>query len=195
MRLIAVAAFAALAGAPASADPAAREKYQPIIDELAKKHDVPEKLIHRIIMRESRYASNLAAKGHYGLMQIKPATARSMGYKGAPAGLLDPRANLTYGVPYLANAYHVAGRNEDAAVKLYAGGYYFVAKRKGLLAELRTANSPSLGKEEPPPAAAFAPAPEPEPEGPFGGLFKAFNRDEPAAATTTPPESPAEPPQ
>lgn len=194
MRFASSLVCAALSASAAIADPAAREQFQPVIADLAKKHDVPEKLIHRIVMRESRYAPRLVGKGNYGLMQIKPATARGMGYKGAPDGLLDGKTNLTYGVPYLANAYHLAGRKEDAALKLYSGGYYFVAKRKGLLATLRTANSPSLVKEEPPPpAAAFAPAPEPEPEGPFGSLFKAFSHDGPAAATT--PDSPPGPQQ
>ena len=124
----------------AQADPSHRPKYQPIMDELARKHDVPERLIHRIIMRESKYAPHLVSRGNYGMMQIKPATARGMGYTGAPSGLLDARTNLTYAVPYLANAYHIAGRNEDAAVRLYAGGYYYVAKRKGMLAQLQTAH-------------------------------------------------------
>ena len=71
-------------------------------------------------------------------MQIRYATARGMGYRGAVSGLLDANTNLTYAVPYLANAYRVAGGNPDRAVALYAGGYYYEAKRKGLLHTLRT---------------------------------------------------------
>jgi soluble lytic murein transglycosylase-like protein len=71
-------------------------------------------------------------------MQIRYATARGMGYKGAVSGLLDANTNLTYAVPYLANAYRIAGGNPDRAVALYAGGYYYEAKRKGLLHTLRT---------------------------------------------------------
>ena len=40
---------------------------------------------------------------------------------------------MTYAVKYLANAYRVAGGNESRAVALYAGGYYYAAKRKGML--------------------------------------------------------------
>ena len=72
-------------------------------------------------------------------MQIRYATARGMGYQGTPSGLLDANTNLTYAIPYLANAYKVAGGNFDRAVALYAGGYYYEAKRKGLLHALRTA--------------------------------------------------------
>ena len=196
MRLIASALFVALGATAVQADPAGREKFQPVIDDLAKKHDVPASLIHRIIMRESRYAPHLVAKGNYGLMQIKPATARGMGYQGAPAGLLDGKTNLTYAVPYLANAYRLAGRNADAAVRLYAGGYYYVAKRKGLLAELRTAHSPSLAKPEPPKqAVAYAPAAqsEQEPESPIAALFRTAKEDSPAAEPIAVAPEPAAP--
>ena len=56
------------------------------------------------------------------------------------AGLLDAETNLKYGVKYLRGAYLVADGNHDAAVKWYSRGYYYEAKRKGLLEEtgLRT---------------------------------------------------------
>jgi soluble lytic murein transglycosylase-like protein len=108
----------------------------------AKANGVPEDLVHRIIVRESRYNPRAVGRGGaMGLMQIKHGTARAMGYSGPAAGLLDANTNLTYAVPYLANAYRVAGGSPDRAVSLYAGGYYYVAKRKGLLRELRTAAS------------------------------------------------------
>ena len=66
---------------------------------------------------------------------------RAMGYTGPASGLLDANTNLAYAVPYLANAYKVAGGNPDRAVSLYSGGYYYAAKRKGLLRELRTGPS------------------------------------------------------
>ena len=70
---------------------------------------------------------------YYGLMQILPATARGMGYRGTPGGLLDAETNLKYGVKYLRGAYMVADGNQDAAVKWYSRGYYYEAKKKGLL--------------------------------------------------------------
>jgi soluble lytic murein transglycosylase-like protein len=70
-------------------------------------------------------------------MQIKPATARGLGYSGSAAGLLDADTNMTYAVRYLANAYRVAGGNPDRAVSLYAGGYYYyAAKAKGMLKDV-----------------------------------------------------------
>jgi soluble lytic murein transglycosylase-like protein len=92
---------------------------------------VPEALVHRVIQRESSYNPRASSQGNFGLMQIRYDTARGMGYRGPASGLLDANTNLTYAVPYLANAYRVAGGSHDRAVSLYAGGYYYVAKRKG----------------------------------------------------------------
>ncbi len=65
-------------------------------------------------------------------MQIKLATARSMGYTGNAAGLLDADTNMTYAVKYLAGAYHVAGGNTGRAVHYYAAGYYYASKAKSV---------------------------------------------------------------
>lgn len=70
-----------------------------------------------------------------GLMQIKHATARGLGYTGPASGLLDPEINLNYAVRYLAGAYRAADGNADRAVSYYARGYYYAAKRKGVRVE------------------------------------------------------------
>lgn len=154
----AVAAFSAPAQASGRIASNA-ERFDAPITRLSRAHGVPERLIRRVIMRESRYAPRATNRGHYGLMQIKLATAKGMGYRGGAGGLLDGETNLTYAVPYLANAYMAAEGNEDRAVALYAGGYYYVAKRKGLLGDLRTANSAPLAGE---PVVAYAAAPQPQ---------------------------------
>ncbi len=97
--------------------------------------DMPESLLHRVVSRESGY--NPAARNgpYYGLMQILPATAKTMGYDGPAAGLLDADTNLHYGGLYLRGAWIVAGHNQDRAIMWYQRGYYYEAKRKGLLEE------------------------------------------------------------
>ena len=126
------------------ADPAQRPTtYDLMIAREAKIHGVPEAFVHRIVMRESRYNPRLVHNHCFGLMQIKYATARGMGYGGEPGGLLDPQINLTYAVPYLANAYRLADGNEERATALFSGGYYYVAKRKKMQGLLRTASSPA----------------------------------------------------
>ena len=89
----------------------------------AAANGVPVELVRRVVTRESGYNPRARNGGALGLMQIKYATARSMGYAGAPSGLLDAETNLTYAVKYLAGAYHAAGGNQGRAVALYASGY------------------------------------------------------------------------
>jgi soluble lytic murein transglycosylase-like protein len=89
----------------------------------ASQNGVPVELVRRVVTRESGYNPRARNAGALGLMQIKYATARSMGYAGSPGGLLDAETNLTYAVKYLAGAYHAAGGNQGRAVALYASGY------------------------------------------------------------------------
>jgi soluble lytic murein transglycosylase-like protein len=99
----------------------------------AAANNVPESLVHRVIVKESRYRPDLVGRGGtIGLMQIKLATARSLGYTGDAAGLRDPDTNLAYGVKYLAGAYRAAGGDPARAMHYYASGYYEVAKRQRL---------------------------------------------------------------
>jgi soluble lytic murein transglycosylase-like protein len=104
-----------------------------LIADCAVKYGLPEKLLHRVVKRESNYDSKVYHRGHWGLMQIKYETARTMGYRGPAAGLLDPEINLNFGGKYLAGAYLVAGGNADRALQFYSRGYYYEAKRRGLL--------------------------------------------------------------
>jgi soluble lytic murein transglycosylase-like protein len=89
----------------------------------AAANGVPVELVRRVVTRESGYNPRARNAGALGLMQIKYATARSMGYAGSPSGLLDAETNLTYAVKYLAGAYHAAGGSQGRAVALYASGY------------------------------------------------------------------------
>src|SRR5476651_380298 len=105
-----------------------------LIAQHAAANNVPEDLVRRIIKRESGGNPRVVSKGNFGLMQIKLATARSMGYRGTAAGLLDADTNMTYAVKYLAGAYHAADGNGNRAVHYYASGYYYAAKGQGRLA-------------------------------------------------------------
>ncbi len=112
------------------------DTYDKLIAARAAANGVPESLVHRVIVRESRYNPHLVGRcGCLGLMQIKLGTARSLGYDGTAQGLLDPETNLTYGVKYLAGAYRTAGGNADRAVAYYARGYYYAAKQQHIALE------------------------------------------------------------
>jgi soluble lytic murein transglycosylase-like protein len=138
VRAVALIALVCLSAAPVSAGELrdANGNLDALIAKHAAANGIPEALVRRVIKRESGGRAHVVSKGNYGIMQIKPATARGMGYHGTAAGLLDADTNMTYAVKYLANAYKVAGGNHDRAVALYAGGYYYAAKSKGMLKDV-----------------------------------------------------------
>jgi soluble lytic murein transglycosylase-like protein len=132
-RLLASAWLAAIAALSCSADALAQQRaqYETLVATHAQANGVPEALVHRVIVRESRYQPALVGRGGtIGLMQIKLATARSLGYTGTAEGLRDPETNLMYGIKYLAGAYHAAGSDHSRAMHYYASGYYYAAKRQ-----------------------------------------------------------------
>ncbi|MEL6570981.1 MAG: transglycosylase SLT domain-containing protein [Pseudomonadota bacterium] len=96
-------------------------------------HQIPESLLHRVIQRESDYRANARNGPYWGLMQILPETARTMGHRGPPESLLDPEVNLLYAGRYLRGAWIVADGNEAEAVQWYARGYYYEARDSCLL--------------------------------------------------------------
>ncbi len=131
--LIVVGGFLSGGFSASAAKPSA--SLEMLIAACAAEYGLPKKLLHRVIKRESNYNAAIHRRGNWGLMQIKYATAKSLGYRGPAKGLLNPEINLKYGGRYLAGAYLVAGGNADRAMWLYARGYYYDAKRKGLLEE------------------------------------------------------------
>ena len=116
-------------GPPLRESAGPRATLESMIAHEAAANGVPVSLVHRVIMRESRYNARAITGGNYGLMQIRLGTARAMGYGGSAAGLLDPQTNVTYAVRYLAGAYRAAGGNESRA--LYASGYHASRRRRG----------------------------------------------------------------
>jgi len=126
---------------PTAADLSPKSALDERISYYARVYDVPESLVHRSIQRESGYDPKIHVGPYWGLMQIRLDTARGMGYRGTARGLLDPDTNLKYSVAYLSNAYVVSGRNPDRALALYASGYFYEARRKRLLDQLRTAEA------------------------------------------------------
>ena len=130
-------AMAALFASPHAAAQQ-RAQFEALVATHARANNVPEALVHRVIVRESRYRPDLVGRGGtIGLMQIKLATARGLGYTGDAAGLRDPETNLTYGVKYLAGAWRAANSDHARAMHLYASGYYYVAKRQRLERQAR----------------------------------------------------------
>ena len=116
-------------------DPASHTALDTLIAKYAALYEVPEGLVRRVVKRESNFSPTAYNNGHWGLMQIKHATARGMGYAGSAKGLLDADTNLKFAVKYLRGAYLVARGDHNRADRLYQTGYYYDAKRMGLLEE------------------------------------------------------------
>lgn len=106
-----------------------------LIAHYAVVYDIPESLIHRVVQRESSYNPKARNGPYWGLMQILPQTAATMGHRGPPSELLDADTNLRYAGKYLRGAWLVSDGDERRAVMWYARGYYYEAKRRGLLKE------------------------------------------------------------
>ena len=141
---------------------AGHSEYDSLIASHAAANNVPEVLVHRVILRESRYQPHLVGRcGCIGLMQIKLATARGLGYAGDAQGLRDPNTNLTYGVKYLAGAYRAANGDHNRTMHFYASGYYEAAKRQRVAARHPQAPLDLTPKALAKSAAAAAEVPKP----------------------------------
>ena len=106
----------------------ASRPYGKIISSYAKTYGVPESLAHAVVSVESNYRPNArGSHGEIGLMQIKPGTARMMGYRGSAKGLYDPETNIKYGMKYLAAAHDLGGGSTCGTILKYNAGH--AAKR------------------------------------------------------------------
>lgn len=98
--------------------------YHAIVSRYAAAYGVPEALAHAVITVESNYkASASGSAGEVGLMQIKPATARGMGFRGSVKALYDPETNIKYGMRYLGKAYQLGGGDTCGAILRYNAGH------------------------------------------------------------------------
>lgn len=85
---------------------------------------VPYSLVDAVMWIESRY--NPAATGgvgEIGLMQIRPPTARLLGFRGTLGELRKPRTNIRLGTRYLAGAWRLAKGDICTAVMKYRAGH------------------------------------------------------------------------
>lgn len=134
--------------AESSAQAAAQmSPYDAIIARYATKHGIPGALAHAVIRVESNYRAHVTgAAGEVGLMQIKPATARMMGYSGNAQALYDPETNIRFGMRYLAKAMQLGGGDTCGTILRYNAGHgatrmnpisaNYCAKVKRLMAEI-----------------------------------------------------------
>lgn len=115
----------AASGAPVAQSPvnAARERLMPLIEKAARDHSIPPALLDAVVRIESRYNPHVKNAGAIGLMQIKLATARGIGFTGDAAALSKPETNLQWGAKYLARAYQMSKGDTCLTLARYQGGH------------------------------------------------------------------------
>lgn len=106
-----------------------------LINQYADLYELPRPLVHKLAIRESTHRPWAQSGPYYGLLQILPETARTMGFRGRPDDLLDAETNLKYAGKYLRGAWLLSDGDQDRAIMWYARGYYYEAKRRGMLVE------------------------------------------------------------
>ncbi len=105
-----------------------KTNYVKLIEKKARKHGVPHHIAKAVVEVESNFNAKARGRaGEVGLMQIKPATARGMGYRGSVKALYKPENNIEFGMRYLAGAYKRAGGDLCGTILRYNAGHY--AKR------------------------------------------------------------------
>ena len=105
------------------------QRYNPIIIEVAGRHEVDPALIKAIIMAESGYNPKAVSKrGAKGLMQLMPVTAKSLGVKD----IFDPEHNISAGVGYFKKMLTLFDGDVKLALAAYNAGSKKVRKYKGI---------------------------------------------------------------
>jgi len=123
------------------ADPARSASYQRLnvgftqadidvaIDEAARQHNVDPNLVRSVIKVESNFNPNaVSRKGAMGLMQLMPATARSLNVSNP----FDPQQNVDAGVRHLRKLLDSYGGDVRLSLAAYNAGAGAVARSAGV---------------------------------------------------------------
>lgn len=117
-------AGAALARPPLDELDSGKTLYQRIGKAEALRNKIPFAIVDAVMRVESGYDPGARGDvGEVGLMQILPATADMLGFKGPAAALARPETNIAYGTQYLATAWRLSGQDICTTVMKYRAGH------------------------------------------------------------------------
>lgn len=117
--------------------PALASSVPDMVKSEAIKQGVPVGLALAIAKHESNFRCSAVGRGgERGVMQIKPRTARGIGYRGSPAGLNNCSIGIHYGMVYLRMAYRIAKGNIYRTALLYNAGLGSKRKRSAYAEEI-----------------------------------------------------------
>ncbi len=129
-------------------------KIDRMIAAAADENAIPRELAYAVVRVESHYNPRARGAGVYGLSQIKPATARGLGFSGPAEALLDPETNLRYGMRYLKGAYEEGNGDVCQTAMKYKGGHrttvmsksasVYCSNVKRHMAEIRSRKTPAM---------------------------------------------------
>lgn len=108
---------------------ASKVEIQRLVTQSCEKHNVDPRLVMALIQQESGFNQNAISKtGAQGLMQLMPATAKSMGITNA----FNPSQNIEGGVKYLKGLLDRFNGNKILALAAYNAGPNAVNKYNGV---------------------------------------------------------------
>src|SRR5215831_1015911 len=118
---------------PASSEPnetnvprscSALPRFCELITQEAERTGLDPRLVDAVVKVESDYRQDaIGAAGEIGLMQVRPSTARLLGFGGADRELAEPATNIRLGVTYLAKAWSLARGDLCRALMKYRAGH------------------------------------------------------------------------
>jgi hypothetical protein len=122
--IFALGAAVALARPPLEELDSGKALYQRIGKAEAARNNIPFAIVDAVMRVESGYDPGARGDvGEVGLMQILPATADMLGFKGPLSALTEPQTNIAYGTQYLAEAWRLSGQDICTTVMKYRAGH------------------------------------------------------------------------
>ncbi|MBL8568570.1 MAG: transglycosylase SLT domain-containing protein [Phreatobacter sp.] len=104
--------------------PVGRAAHLPTIRAQAAAARVPVDLADAVATVESAYDPHaVGLVDEIGLMQVRPAIARQLGFEGTIQDLFEPETNIRLGMIYLAGAWERSGGNLCQALMKYRAGW------------------------------------------------------------------------